>query len=56
MELDSDAEVEQESTSVQVAYTMGGMTIAVAHGNYEDIGWSEGSEQDQTLFAVTMAF
>jgi len=56
MELDSDAEVEQESTSVQVAYTMGGMTIAVAHGNYEDIGWTQGEEVDQTLFAVTMAF
>jgi len=48
--------VDQESTSIQVAYTMGGMTLAVAHGNYENIGWTEGEEQDQTLFAVTMAF
>jgi len=48
--------VDQESTSIQVAYTMGGMTLAVAHGNYENIGWTEGDEQDQTLFAVTMAF
>ena len=47
---------DQESTSIQVAYTMGGMTLAVAHGNYENIGWTVGEEQDQTLFAVTMAF
>ena len=55
MELDSDA-VPARVSSVQVAYTMGGMTIAVAHGNYEDIGWTQGEEVDQTLFAVTMAF
>ena len=52
----STASVEQESKSVQVAYTMGGMTIALAHGSYDDIGWSTGASQDQTLVAITMAF
>ena len=50
------ADVEQESTSIQVAYTMGGMTLALVHGNYDNVGFATGAERDQTLFAVTMAF
>ena len=48
--------VEQESSAVQVAYTMGGMTVAVSHGSHDNVGYTDGSNQDQTLFAVTMAF
>jgi len=56
MQLDTEADVEQESTSIQVAYTMGGMTLAVAHGSYDNVGYVDGDEVDQMLFAVTMAF
>ena len=56
MQRDATADVEQESTSVQVAYTMGGMTLAVAHGSYDNVNFTDGDEVDQMLFAVTMAF
>ena len=52
----TQAEIEQKSKSMQLAYTMGGMTLAVAHGNYDNVGYTDGKEVDQTLFAVTMAF
>jgi hypothetical protein len=48
--------VEQESSAVQVAYTMGGMTIALSHGSHDNVGYVDAANQDQTLFAVTMAF
>ena len=48
--------VEQESTAVQIAYTMGGMTIALAHNSHDNVGYTDAENQDQTLFAVTMAF
>ena len=48
--------VEQESSAVQVAYTMGGMTIAVSHGSYDNNGYTAGITSNQTLLAVTMAF
>jgi outer membrane protein OmpU len=52
----SRAAVEQESSAVQVAYTMGGMTIAVSHGSYDNNGYTAGITSNQTLLAVTMAF
>ena len=55
-QLDSTTDVEQKSNSIQVAYTMGGMTIAVAHGSYDNAGYVDAKKVDQTLFAVTMAF
>jgi outer membrane protein OmpU len=54
--LNTSTDVEQESTSVQVAYTMGGMTLAVAHSSHDNIGYSDGANRDQTVLAVTMAF
>jgi hypothetical protein len=50
------ADIEQKSSSIQVAYTMGGMTIAVAHGSYDNAGYTDAKNVNQTLFAVTMAF
>ena len=52
----NDASVEQESTAVQVAYTMGGMTLALSHGSHDNNGYTTGENTEQTLFAVTMAF
>ena len=48
--------VEQDSSAVQVAYTMGGMTVALSHGSHDNNNYTDGANQDQTLFAVTMAF
>ena len=50
------ASLEQKSKSIQVAYTMGGMTLALAHGSYDNTGYVADKSVDQTLFAVTMAF
>ena len=54
--LNTTADVEQESTSVQIAYTMGGATIAVSHASHDNNGYVDGDNTDQTLFALTMAF
>ena len=51
-----DTTVEQESSSVQVAYTMGGMTLAVVHSGHDNNGYVTGANTDQTILAVTMAF
>ena len=40
MQASSAAVIEQESKGIQVAYTMGGMTIALHHGNYDDAGYT----------------
>jgi len=54
--LNTTADVEQESTAVQIAYSMGGATLAISHASHDNVGYSDGANQDQTLFAVTMAF
>ena len=54
--LNTTASVEQESKAVQLAYTMGGMTIAVSHGEHDNVGYVTGENRDQTLVAMTMAF
>ncbi len=53
--LDNTA-VEQESSAVQLAYTMGGMTIAVSHASHDNNAYVTGDNVDQTLLALTMAF
>jgi len=50
------ADIDQESTAVQAAYTMGGMTLAVSQGKYDNIGYVTKNEATQTLLAMTLAF
>ena len=54
--LNTTADVEQESSAVQIAYTMGGATIAVSHASHDNNAYVDGDNTDQTLFALTMAF
>ena len=54
--LHNASSVEQESSAVQVAYNMGGMTLAVSHASHDNNGYVDAANTDQTLFAVTMAF
>ena len=55
--LDSTAAVEQKSTGVQLAYNMGGMTLAIARNSHDNPSYSTtNADLDQTLIAVTMAF
>ena len=53
---DSTANVKQESSAIQAAYTMGGMTLAISRGSYDNAGYVQDTDVNQTLFAVTMAF
>jgi len=47
---------EQDSSAIQAAYTMGGMTFAVSLGKFENNGYVNNADAEQALFAVTMAF
>ena len=47
---------EQKTKSLQAAYTMGGMTLAVARTDYDNVGYASGITATENLFAVTMAF
>ena len=54
---DATSSISQKSDSIQVGYTMGGMTLAVAHGSYKNYGFdTNAGKAKQTLFAATMAF
>ena len=51
------ATVEQKSTGLQVAYNLGGMTVAVARNSHDNPSYDvNASDLEQTLIAVTMAF
>ena len=54
---DTDADVEQKSTGIQLAYNMGGMTLALVRNSHDNPSYSAtAADEDQTLIAVTMAF
>ena len=54
---DANADVEQKSTGVQLAYNLGGMTLAIARNSHDNPSYSStAASLDQTLIAVTMAF
>ena len=53
----TDADVEQKSTGMQLAYNMGGMTLALVRNSHDNPSYSStAADEDQTLIAVTMAF
>ena len=45
-----------ESTGLQAAYTMGGMTLAIAMNDHENVQYSNGKDVKDTVFSVAMAF
>ena len=47
---------DQTTSSVQAAYTMGGMTLAIARADYDNVGYANNIDAVETIFAVTMAF
>ena len=54
---DGTAAVEQKSTGIQLAYNLGGMTLAIARNSHDNPSYSTtAADIDQTLIAVTMAF
>ena len=47
---------DQDTSSVQAAYTMGGMTLAVAHTQYDNVGYVANADVSETILAVTVGF
>ena len=45
-----------ESSGIQAAYTMGGMTLAVAINSHENVEYTENNDVEETVFSVAMAF
>jgi len=53
---EATGDIEQKSAAAQAAYTMGGMTMALSYGTFDNVGYDTGKDAHQTLLAVTMAF
>ena len=47
---------DQDTQSFQAAYTMGGMTLALARTDYDNVGYANNADVTETMLAVTMAF
>ena len=45
-----------ESTGIQAAYTIGGMTLAVAMNDHENAAYTNNKDTKDTVFSVAMAF
>ena len=51
-----DKSADQETKSVQAAYTMGGMTLGVAMNDHENAAYTQNQDVKDTVFTVEMAF
>jgi hypothetical protein len=51
-----DTKVTAEITAVQAAYTMGGMTLSLAHKEIENMDYTSGKNGLETIVAVSLAF
>ena len=49
-------DVELESSSISAAYTVGGMTLAVAQVSHDNVGYVANRNVTSTIFNVSMAF
>jgi hypothetical protein len=52
----STVQYEMESTGIQAAYTMGGMTLGVAMNDHENATYTQNKDVKDTVFTVEMAF
>tara|TARA_B100001093_G_scaffold492857_1_gene534408 strand:- start:5868 stop:6947 length:1080 start_codon:yes stop_codon:yes gene_type:complete len=52
----TDNSVELKVTTMQAAYTMGGMTLALGLKDISNDDYAEGQDQSETVLAVNMAF
>ena len=53
---DTAADVELKITSIQGAYTMGGMTIALAMDDIENDGYTANKDTKETMLTFSLAF
>jgi hypothetical protein len=54
--VNNSATNDYKGESLQVAHTMGGMTLAVVYSEHENLGYRINNDVEQVLFAATMAF
>ena len=56
--LNSGTSVELEAESLQLAYTMGGMSVKIAESTVDNASYTAGtgSDRDGTTIALTLAF
>jgi hypothetical protein len=54
--LNSTTQYTMESTGIQAAYTMGGMTLGVAMNDHENATYTQNKDVKDTVFTVEMAF
>ena len=50
------ADVEQESTGIAIAYTMGGATLAIQNNTQDNTGGTSGTNDEITEISLSMAF
>ena len=56
LQTSSTATFPVESTGIQAAYTMGGMTLAVAMNDHQNVEYTDGKDVNETVISVAMAF
>ena len=49
-------EVEQETKSINIAYTVGGLTLAFADAKTTNSGYSSGTDNDTRTISIKTAF
>ena len=42
--------------SIQFAYSLGGATLSVARADYENVGYAQDSDAEETIIAMSFAF
>ena len=45
-----------EMDSIQFAYSLGGATLSVARADYENVGYVQDSDAEETIIAMSFAF
>jgi outer membrane protein OmpU len=45
-----------EMDSVQIAYSLGGATLSLARADYENVGYANNSDAEETIIAMSFAF
>jgi hypothetical protein len=53
---DTTVDASQTTDAIQAAYTVGGVTMAVSHGETKNVGYTTNDTRGNTILVVTMAF
>ena len=51
-----NADVEQESTGIAIAYTMGGATLAIQNDSQDNVTGTAGTNDEITEISLSLAF